>query len=60
MGKGAGAAFARGLPGAWVLLCQGQARGWGPEQAETRPLFPLAALRLGWGSPRVLGWGLGP
>lgn len=45
---------------ALVLLCQGRARGWGPEQAETGPLFPLAALGQGWGSPRVLGWGLGP
>lgn len=45
---------------ALFLLCQGQARGWGPEQAETGPLFPLAALAQAWGSPRVLGWGLGP
>lgn len=60
LGKGRVLLLHSGSLRALVLLCQGQARGWGPEQAETGPLFPLAALGQGWGSPRVPGWGLGP
>lgn len=60
LGKGVGAAFALGLPRGPGPSVPGAGKGVGAEQAETGPLFPLAALGWGWGSPRVPGWGLGP